>query len=322
MAAENVPLAYVVLVVEGTLRVSGRDALGQPFTLRRIHAGEWWGLWSGLSGVASATCRSTENTKVLAVPLSIWQGWWKKFPALAEWIESHPQREDLYAALRPILAERPRQDRTFLDEIDQLQVVLRTAQISDSQDLQELKTNGDGISWLIPSVSHFLPGLEPVGVDGLSIESLKRVLQSSAYGMRLVGYPTEVLQDVFDRRDTPSPLEPETASDVFTHDSDEGVVEALPEWQNPDGEALLAAALRQEEGRPPRDDEGLRVTPIFGQSGVEQGLALLQMICETLRVPSAVMLLIECSKEWWELSHPPLWRILVKLQMGLRSMQF
>ena len=30
LAAENVPLAYVVLVVEGTLRISGRDALGQP----------------------------------------------------------------------------------------------------------------------------------------------------------------------------------------------------------------------------------------------------------------------------------------------------
>ena len=65
LGAENVPLAHVVLVVEGTLRVSGLDALGQPFTLRRIHAGEWWGLWSGLSGVAAATCRTTETTKVL-----------------------------------------------------------------------------------------------------------------------------------------------------------------------------------------------------------------------------------------------------------------
>ena len=53
----------------------------------------------------------------------------------------------------------------------------------------------------------------------------------------------------------------------------------------PDGEALLAAALRQEEGRPARDSEGLHVNPIFGQSGLEQGLALLQMICETLRLP-------------------------------------
>ena len=54
LAAENVPLAHVVLVVEGTLRVSGRDAMGNPFTLRRIHSGEWWGLWSALSGVSAA----------------------------------------------------------------------------------------------------------------------------------------------------------------------------------------------------------------------------------------------------------------------------
>ena len=49
--------------------------------------------------------------------------------------------------------------------------------------------------------------------------------------------------------------------------------------------ALLAAALSQEEGQPARDEDGLKVNPIFGRSGVEQGLALLQMICETLRLP-------------------------------------
>ena len=84
LGAENIPLGHVALVVEGSLRISGRDALGQPFTLRRIHAGEWWGLWSGLSGVSAATCRTTELTKVLAVPLSVWQGWWRQSPALAE----------------------------------------------------------------------------------------------------------------------------------------------------------------------------------------------------------------------------------------------
>ena len=88
LAAENIPMSYVVLVVEGTLRISGRDALGQPFTLRRIHPGEWWGLWGGLSGVAAATCRTTENAKVLAVPLSVWQGWCQQSPALMEWLES------------------------------------------------------------------------------------------------------------------------------------------------------------------------------------------------------------------------------------------
>ena len=63
------------------------------------------------------------------------------------------------------------------------------------------------------------------------------------------------------------------------------MLEELPEWQNPDGEALLAAALRQENGSPARDSDGLQVTPIFGQSGIEQGVALLQMICESLRLP-------------------------------------
>ena len=75
LAAENVPIAHVVLVVEGTLRVSGRDALGNPFTLRRVHSGEWWGLWSALSGVSAATCRTTEPTKLLAVPVELWQSW-------------------------------------------------------------------------------------------------------------------------------------------------------------------------------------------------------------------------------------------------------
>ena len=62
-------------------------------------------------------------------------------------------------------------------------------------------------------------------------------------------------------------------------------MEEGPDWQNPDGEQLLASALSQQQGRPSRDNIGLNVKPIFGHSGVEQGLALLQMICETLRLP-------------------------------------
>merc|ERR1711990_1288591 len=84
LAAENVPLAHAVLVVEGTLRVSGRDALGNPFTLRRVHAGEWWGLWSALSGVSAATCRTTESTKLLAVPVELLQQWFHSSPDLAK----------------------------------------------------------------------------------------------------------------------------------------------------------------------------------------------------------------------------------------------
>ena len=55
--------------------------------------------------------------------------------SLSKWLEAHPQREDLYAALRPLLADRPRQDRTFLDQLDQLQPSLRTLQLIDPQEL-------------------------------------------------------------------------------------------------------------------------------------------------------------------------------------------
>ena len=185
LAAENVPLAHVVLVVEGTLRISGRDALGQPFTIRRIHAGEWWGLWSGLSGVSAATCRTSQTTKVLAVPLSVWQGWWQQSPALSTWVETHPQREDLYAALRPLLVERPLQDRTFLDEIDQLQSSLRTTQFCDRESLKDFKAVDSDTSWLIPSASQLLPDIEPFGVEGLTINSLERIfaaLKTTACG--------------------------------------------------------------------------------------------------------------------------------------------
>ena len=282
LAAENVPLAHVVLVVEGTLRVSGRDAMGNPFTLRRIHSGEWWGLWSALSGVSAATCRTTEPTKLLAVPVELWQKWFNSSTELEHWIESHPQREDLYAALRPLLAERPLQDRTFLDEIDQLQASMRAAQFRDPDALQDLNIPEAGISWLIPSVAHVLPDLEPFGVEGLSASTLQRALIRSTFGVRLVGYPTAVLQELFDSKASASSPESERPG---AGNDNSAVLEELPEWKNPDGEALLAAALRQEEARPARDAEGLDVTPIFGYSGVEQGLALLQMICETLRLP-------------------------------------
>ena len=48
---------------------------------------------------------------------------------LEKWLESHPQREDLYASLRP-LRRIQRQSRivSFLDEIDQLQGSIRLAQ--------------------------------------------------------------------------------------------------------------------------------------------------------------------------------------------------
>ena len=89
-------------------------------------------------------------------------------PELAKWLESHPQREDLYAALRPLLVERPRQDRTFLDEIDQLQGSMRAAQLRDPEALHILSDADSDISWLIPSAAHLLPDLEPFGAEGLA----------------------------------------------------------------------------------------------------------------------------------------------------------
>ena len=212
------------------------------------------------------------------MPLSVWQGWWQQSPALSTWVETHPQREDLYAALRPLLVERPLQDRTFLDEIDQLQSSLRTTQFCDRESLKDFKAVDSDTSWLIPSASQLLPDIEPFGVEGLTINSLERILQRSNYGLRLVGYPTSALQELLERPGSTSPLAAEVDVDG---ESPEGLIEVLPEWQNPDGEALLAAALSQEEGQPARDEDGLKVNPIFGRSGVEQGLALLQMICET-----------------------------------------
>ena len=146
---------------------------------------------------------------MLAVPLSLWQGWFEQSPALAEWLELHPQREDLYSALRPLLAERPRQERTFLDEIDQLQASLRTLQLHDTEVLQGLKSESEGISWLIPSVAQILPDLDPFDANGLSVSTIERVLQRSTFGLRLVGYPTAALQELFDRPTSSSPLDSE-----------------------------------------------------------------------------------------------------------------
>ena len=286
LGSENIPLAHVALVVEGTLRVSGRDAMGNPFTLRRIHAGEWWGLWSALSGVSAATCRTTESTKLLVVPVELWQQWFCSSAELAKWLESHPQREDIYAALRPLMAESPRQDRTFLDWIDQLQTYIRTVQLRDSESLQALDLSDPGVSWLLPSMSHLLPEEISSRVEGLSLRSLEQAMKRSGFGLRLVGYPTSELRKLIENRvDPPALTSEKSVNSVSLEEGDGGLLEALPEWQNPDGEALLAAALRQEQGKPARDSEGLHVTPIFGHSGVEQGLALLQMICETLRLP-------------------------------------
>ena len=88
--------------------------MGNPFTLRRIHAGEWWGLWECRCPVYPPQPVAPRNPPKFLLFLWIYgSSGTASRPELAKWLESHPQREDLYAALRPLLAERPRQDRTF-----------------------------------------------------------------------------------------------------------------------------------------------------------------------------------------------------------------
>ena len=120
--------------------------------------------WS--SGVSAATCRTTETTKVLAVPLSVWQEWWEQSQDLATGLK-HILNVRISTLAKALLAERALQDRTFLDEIDQLQPSLRTTQLCDLEALNELNATDAGISWFIPSVSHLVPDLQPYSADGL-----------------------------------------------------------------------------------------------------------------------------------------------------------
>ena len=186
------------------------------------------GVWSALAGVSSATCRATESTKLLAVPVDLWQQWFCSSPELAAWLEAHPQREDLYSALRPLLANCPRQERTFLDEIDRLQASLRTFQLRHSSDLEALREGESEISWLLSSVNHQLPDVEPYALDGLSPSMLLQAFERSDYGLRLIGYPTAVLHELFD----PSSSSSASNDNKAASPADSGVVEELPDWQN------------------------------------------------------------------------------------------
>ena len=93
-----------------------------------------------------------------------------------------------------------------------------------------------------------LPDLDPFGVEGLSMSTFERALQRSAYGLRLVGYPTAALQELFDRPHRPPSL---TLLMMLISSEMRAVLEELPEWQNPDGEALLQQLGVRRRGNPP-----------------------------------------------------------------------
>ena len=75
-----------------------------------------------------------------------------------------------------------------------------------------------------------------------------------------------------------------TPLDVTSNDNSETIVEE-PAWQNPDGAELLALALQSEQGPSKIKPESLDIKIVYGSSAVEQGLALLQMVCELLQLP-------------------------------------
>lgn len=282
LATESAPFGFVLLLVSGSLRLSGRDAMGQEFTLRRLQPGQWWGCWSALTGVAAASCRTAAECRMLAVPVELWQHWWFQAPALGTWQAAHPQREDVYAALRPLLLQRQLQDQTLAELLDRLQPWLRSQELSSSTELDLLLDAAPEISWFLPAAERFLPDVNPPGPEGFSPEQLQQALRQSPWGLRLIGLPSSDLQQLMLPAALPSDPRPQ---DPAVGDATDPLALALPAWQNPDGAELLAHALAEEQARPSIGPQGLQVRAVLGSTAVEQGLALLQMVCEVLRVP-------------------------------------
>ena len=67
---------------------------------------------------------------------------------------------------------------------------------------------------------------------------LNGALQRSSCGLRLVGYPTAALQELFDGTVFSAQFSSDADVDELSPQADPDVLEALPDWQNPDGEAL------------------------------------------------------------------------------------
>ena len=274
LAREGAPFGFVLRVVEGNLRLSGRDAMGQEFTLRRLGPGEWWGAWGALNGQAPASCRTATDCKLLAVPVELWQQWWQSAPALAAWTGPHPQREDTYSALRPLLIQRERQELNLGELLDRLQPSICPLEVRTPGELEHQLEASPDSSWFLAAADRFLPDQTPPGVAGYGPEQLQQALRRSGCGLRLIVLASAELEELM----LSSPPLPVEVLDPL-------LLEERPAWENPDGAQLLAAALEQQQTQPRRDAEGLVVRPVLGSSAPEQGLALLQMVCEVLRVP-------------------------------------
>ncbi|MFS6818012.1 cyclic nucleotide-binding domain-containing protein [Synechococcus lacustris Tous-12m] len=161
LAREAAPFGFVIRVVEGSLRVSGRDLIGQEFTLRKLGPGEWWGAWSALNGQASASVRTASDCKLLAVPVEVWQQWWQNSPALGAWDADHPQRDDTYSALRPLFCQRERQEVSIHELLDRVQTFLCPLELRTSTELQQQIEATTGSSWFVSGSERFLPDHSP-----------------------------------------------------------------------------------------------------------------------------------------------------------------
>lgn len=280
LAAQGHPAGWVVRVVEGTLRVSVTDAQGQPLTVRRLQSGDWFGHGGALDGAAVATCRAQDSAKVLAIPADLWCLWCEQIPALAQWCAEYPEREDHLAALRPFLLARERHECNWNELLDLAIPQVQTCWLTETSDLGALETPSAPVSWYLPNHANLFPAGPNASLEGCGPDLLEQALQRCSLGLRLIGWPTSLLEQLFLYRSTKT-ADPELEQE---EPSTKALI-APSEWQNPDGAQLLATALEQESPRTPRDSEGIAVRVILGSSAQEQGLALLQMACESLRVP-------------------------------------
>jgi subfamily B ATP-binding cassette protein HlyB/CyaB len=274
IAQEQVPLSSVVLVVEGSLRVFGRDASGQEFTLRRVLPGQWWGGVSALNGLAAAGCRTSADSKILVVPAEVWERWWRDDRRLGEWLAQHSQREDLYSALRSLLVQRELQDLSLPELLDKIQPIYLFSEVLNVEDLNRLIDRHPQMSWFPPFPELCFPDLGPPSSRGFNASQLRDALDTSPRGLRLVGIPVVQLQALLEA--------PKSRPD---DDRADPVLVEQPAWQNPDGSELLTLAMQQDQGPLSLNRKNLQVKTVFGSTPVEQGLALLQMVCEVLQLP-------------------------------------
>lgn len=275
ISLESVPSTSVTLVVEGGLRLSGRDFSNQEFTLRRVGPGEWFGCWSGVTGISPVSCRTTADSKLLSIPVDIWHSLCLSDRTLTDWIFSHPEREDIYSSTRLLFSQRELLDLSLSELLDRIEpLVLTSGEVSTSHSLKQLFSSSPHTSWFTPCPERVFPDLPPCDYRGYSLDNFLHFLDNSNSPLQLIGFPTDSLQLLM------SPVTQKIQSPDTTTISVE-----QPEWQNQDGTQLLALALQENRAAPPLNKKNITFKPVYGVSASEQGLALLQIVCELLNIP-------------------------------------